>query len=224
MHLGNAVLCGGHPSHWGQSCVHHSRGRFFCKLEWDTGSVPHAGTAEETQLWTFTSLQCLLDFKLLGPNLWINLILVSYMFRNVFYTGYEYFIKSSKACRHLHGKWIFKLKVLRGKGQEQTKFSQKVLPLQMKRKCSKLLWRPSRILHIHLKVYSWWLSLPLQMISCHGLYILTKIQSMCDHLFFFYWLVKQLVNIFSLARIIVKLYFTIAKKFIWRHQKAQRLL
>lgn len=78
-------------------------------------------------------------FLLLGPNLWINLILVSYMFHNVFYTGYEYFIKSFKACRHLHGKWIFKLKVLRGKGQEQTKFSQKVLPLQMKRKCSKLL-------------------------------------------------------------------------------------
>lgn len=31
-----------------------------------------------------------------------------------------------------------------------------------------------------------------QTISCYGLYILTKIQSMCDQATFFNWLVKQL--------------------------------
>lgn len=50
--------------------------------------VPHSGTAEETKFWTFISLWYLLDFKLLGSNLLINLVLVSYiMFDNKLSTG-----------------------------------------------------------------------------------------------------------------------------------------
>lgn len=50
--------------------------------------VPHIGTAEKTKFWTFISLWRLLDFKLLGSNLLINLILVSYItFDNKLSTG-----------------------------------------------------------------------------------------------------------------------------------------
>lgn len=42
-------------------------------------------------------------------------------------------------------------------------YTQQVPTLQIKRKCSNVLWRPSRILHKHLKVYSRWPLLPLQL-------------------------------------------------------------
>lgn len=54
--------------------------------------APHTGTAEETKFWTFVSLWCLLDFKLLRTNLSVDLILVSYiMLDNKLPTGYKYF-------------------------------------------------------------------------------------------------------------------------------------
>lgn len=54
--------------------------------------APHTDTAEEAKFWTFISLWCLLDFKLLRTNLSVDQILVSsVMLDNKLSTGYKYF-------------------------------------------------------------------------------------------------------------------------------------
>lgn len=124
--LDSAVICCGHQSHGGWSCVHQSRGKLFsspkgvtgcCALHWHCGGnhlpdLHHQPVVSSRfqAMWIKSVNQP--DFGRLH-NVWWQ----------IFYWLEIFHWTAIKTCSHLDGKQIFKLKVAGGKSQEWTKLS-----------------------------------------------------------------------------------------------------